>query len=172
MKPKAFTLTEAVVVLVLTAMLALVVLPRLTSPAKAGSSLESKTALESLLNLSANVITTEGALTDLNTINGKEKFNKSLGRFTLLNFDQPSTKASEISVYTQNNLIAAAVYNGKECYWVKKDFDNLAIDNFYGISSISYNGDCDAEKIIDIERSVNITENNSGKSWSKPMEIQ
>ena len=73
MKPKAFTLTEAVVVLVLTAMLALVVLPRLTSPAKAGSSLESKTALESLLNLSANVITTEGALTDLNTINGKEK---------------------------------------------------------------------------------------------------
>ena len=172
MKVKGFTLTEAVVVLVLIAMLALVVLPRLSSPAKAGSSLESKTALESILNLAANTITTEGALTDLNTTAGKEKFNKSLGRFTLLNFDQPSTKSSEISVYTQNDLIAAAVYNGKECYWVKKDFSNLSIDNFYGISSVTYNGDCDAEKILDIQRNVNLTTDNSGKSWSKPMEIQ
>lgn len=172
MKVKGFTLTEAVVVLILTAMLALVVLPRLTAPAKAGSSLESKTALESLLNLAANTITTEGALTDLNSTVGKEKFNKSLGRFTLLEYDQSSTKPSEISVYTQNNLIAAAVYNGKECYWVKKDFDTLNIDNFYGISTISYNGDCDAEKIIDIQRNITIAPDNSGESWSKPLEIQ
>jgi len=172
MRQKAFTLSEAVVVLVLTALLALVVVPRLSTPAKAGASLEAKTALESVLSLAANTINTEGSLTDLTTTSGIEKFSRSLPRFTILPSNQASQAPSEISVYSQGNKIIAAVTDGIDCYWVKRDFEKVSDYNFYAISVVNYNGNCNAEKVLNVQRTQNLLGDELGKNWKKPMEIQ
>ena len=115
MRNKAYTLTEAVIVIAIITLIGSIALFSVKSDGGENTDLEAKSALVNMLDISDNYYIADGEAIDISNLSSKDKISSYVST--------PSNSSKVISYLLSGNVIIGGVYSKSGCYYVRRDYN-------------------------------------------------